>query len=240
MHRNRASFHSHTLHTNILCASPLPPHYSSTASGKRVRRKRDPNAWAASTPSIRTNVLCLGVSYPSVKQQLLAERIDPRVLHYSDEGVDQTVELVQRNVLTEMDGRDLVRCLAMEEGDDTRAYWCVSVGMNWENVILPCRYAIFCHCHLFLIRAYYFCSLRLDMRSVSLENGARYGLRHLHANFNRVKFISQMKKTWGKVKFRQIILDCKSWHILAFVIYPVALSFVFSVTSRSLTYLYLS
>lgn len=69
------------------------------------------------------------MSYPSVKQQLLAERIDPRVLHYSDEGVDQTVELVQRNILTEMDGRDLVRCLAMEEGDDTRAYWCVSVGI---------------------------------------------------------------------------------------------------------------
>lgn len=48
------------------------------------------------------------------------------------------------------------------------------------------------------------------MHSVSLENGARYGLRHLHANFNRVKFIAQMKKSWGKVKFRQIILDCKS------------------------------
>jgi len=50
----------------------------------------------------------------------------------------------------------------------------------------------------------------LEMHSVSLENGARYGLRHLHANFNRVKFIAQMKKNWGRVKFRQIILDCKS------------------------------
>lgn len=109
--------------------SSSPPLCSShAANGKRVRRKHDPNAWSASTPSIRTNVLCLGVSYPSVKHQLLAEQIDPRVLHYSDEGVEQTVELVQRNILTEMDGRDLVRCLAMEQGDDTRAYWCVSIG----------------------------------------------------------------------------------------------------------------
>ena len=51
------------------------------------------------------------------------------------------------------------------------------------------------------------------MRSVSLESGAEYGKRHLHANFNRVKFIAQMKKTWGRVKFRQIILDCKCRHI---------------------------
>ena len=51
------------------------------------------------------------------------------------------------------------------------------------------------------------------MRSVSLESGAEYGKRHLHANFNRVKFIAQMKKTWGRVKFRQIILDCKCRHM---------------------------
>lgn len=35
------------------------------------------------------------------------------------------VELVQRSILTEMDGRDMVRCLAMEAGNDTMAYWYV-------------------------------------------------------------------------------------------------------------------
>ena len=79
------------------------------------------------------------------------------------------------------------------------------------------------------------------MRSVSLENGARYGLRHLHANFNRVKFIAQMKKSWGKVKFRQIILDCKSCsHLfLSSIRWPFQ-SFVFSLSSDSLTTLALS
>ena len=70
-------------------------------------------------------MLCLGVSYPCIKSQLRAQEIDPRVLNYSDEGVDQMVELVQRSILTEMDGRDMVRCLAMEAGNDTMAYWCV-------------------------------------------------------------------------------------------------------------------
>ena len=110
--------------THSLCFSALP-HFPNTASGKRVRRKHDPNAWETSTPSIRTNVLCLGVSYPCIKSQLRAQEIDPRVLNYSDEGVDQMVELVQRSILTEMDGRDMVRCLAMEAGNDTMAYWCV-------------------------------------------------------------------------------------------------------------------
>ena len=70
--------------------------------------------------------MCLGVSYPFVTHQLIAEEIDANVLHYSDPGVDQTVELVRRNILTEMDGRDLVRCLALEAANDTLAYWYVS------------------------------------------------------------------------------------------------------------------
>eukprot|EP00562_Extubocellulus_spinifer_P027837 CAMPEP_0178643044 /NCGR_PEP_ID=MMETSP0698-20121128/17506_1 /TAXON_ID=265572 /ORGANISM="Extubocellulus spinifer, Strain CCMP396" /LENGTH=1014 /DNA_ID=CAMNT_0020283857 /DNA_START=22 /DNA_END=3066 /DNA_ORIENTATION=- len=144
---------------------PAPAPDVLRANGKRVRRKHDPNSWASSIPTQRTNVLCLGVSYPFVKHQLIAEEINDKVLHYSDPGVDQTVELVRRNILTEMDGRDLVRCLALEAANDTHAY------------------------------------------CVSLENGARYGPRHLHANFNRVKFIGQLKKLWGNVKFRQIILD---------------------------------
>lgn len=107
--------------------SRLPYPYTSTtkANGKRVRRKHDPNSWASSIPTQRTNVLCLGVSYPFVKHQLIAEEINDKVLHYSDPGVDQTVELVRRNILTEMDGRDLVRCLALEAANDTHAYWYV-------------------------------------------------------------------------------------------------------------------
>ena len=68
------------------------------------------------------------------------------------------------------------------------------------------------------------------MRSVSLENGAEYGKRHLHANFNRVKFIAQMKKTWGRVKFRQIILDCecRRMHVSsAWLSFHLRLSFTF-------------
>ena len=83
------------------------------------------------------------------------------------------------------------------------------IGMNWGNIILPCRYAYFLLSLVFSPKYHAFNSNWIYMRSVSLESGARYGLRHLHANFNRVKFIAQMKKSWGKVKFRQIILDCK-------------------------------
>ena len=85
----------------------------------------DRSASAAPSPSMRTNVLCLGVSYPCIKSQLRAQGVDPRVMVYSNKGVDQIVELVQRSILTEMDGRDMVRCLTMEEGNNTMAYWYV-------------------------------------------------------------------------------------------------------------------
>lgn len=82
-------------------------------------------------------MLCLGVSYPCIKSQLRAQEIDPRVLNYSDEGVDQMVELVQRSILTEMDGRDMVRCLAMEAGNDTMAYWYVFAFLIVRPFLLP-------------------------------------------------------------------------------------------------------
>ena len=85
-----------------------------------------------------------------------------------DQGVEQVVELVRRNILTQMDGRDLARCLSLEAGNDTIAY------------------------------------------CVSMEKGSQYGKRHLHANFNNAKCCENMRKVWGpKVRFRQIILDCK-------------------------------
>ena len=36
--------------------------------------------------------------------------------------VEQAVELVRRNALTEMDGRDLARCLALEASNQNHAY----------------------------------------------------------------------------------------------------------------------
>ena len=91
-------------------------------SGRRRRRAFDPNAWSASIPSKRTNVLCLGVSYPCAKSQIRQE-LDTKVkIIYAQESVEQAIELVRRNVMTQMDGRDLARCLALESSNDTLAY----------------------------------------------------------------------------------------------------------------------
>jgi len=48
-----------------------------------------------------------------------------RLIHPT-RSVEQAVELVRRSVLTEMDGRDLARCLALEHDNQTAAY-CVSM-----------------------------------------------------------------------------------------------------------------
>jgi len=80
--------------------------------------------------------------------------------------VERSVELVRRNLLNEIDGRDLARVVALEANNDILAY------------------------------------------TVSIEEGAFYDQRHLHANFNRSTLISQMHKRWGDtVRFRQVILD---------------------------------
>lgn len=92
-------------------------------SGRRRRSKFDPNRWANSIPSKRTNVLLLGVSYPCVKSQIKAADLSSSVqLLHPQESVEQAVELVRRNILTEMDGRDLARCLAIEASNETHAY----------------------------------------------------------------------------------------------------------------------
>jgi len=80
--------------------------------------------------------------------------------------VERSVELVRRNLLNEIDGRDLARVVALEANNDILAY------------------------------------------TVSIEEGAFYDQRHLHANFNRSTLVSQMHKRWGDtVRFRQVILD---------------------------------
>eukprot|EP00592_Proboscia_alata_P030189 CAMPEP_0194440934 /NCGR_PEP_ID=MMETSP0176-20130528/118812_1 /TAXON_ID=216777 /ORGANISM="Proboscia alata, Strain PI-D3" /LENGTH=1988 /DNA_ID=CAMNT_0039265739 /DNA_START=119 /DNA_END=6085 /DNA_ORIENTATION=+ len=94
------------------------------ARPKRNRQKFNPNAWNESILSKRTNVLLLGVSYPCVKSQLRASNLHSDFpLLYPDPSVEQAVELVRRNVLTEMDGRDLARILSLEHVfNDTLAY----------------------------------------------------------------------------------------------------------------------
>ena len=47
--------------------------YCIVASGKRRRKVYNPDQWASSTLSKRTKVLALGVSYPSVKDQIKSE-----------------------------------------------------------------------------------------------------------------------------------------------------------------------
>jgi len=84
------------------------------ATGKRRRRPRDLNAWGSSIPTKYEHVLCLGMSY--------AESIGSENLLQPLESVEQAVELVRRNILTEMDGRDLARCLALEESNKYLAY----------------------------------------------------------------------------------------------------------------------
>jgi len=92
------------------------------ASGKRIRRKRDPNAWESTIPSKYVFILCLGMSYPNVKQQILKNTKLQEQLYNQLESVEQAVELVRRGILTEMDGRDLARCLSLESKNEYLAY----------------------------------------------------------------------------------------------------------------------
>jgi hypothetical protein len=48
--------------------------------------------------------------------------LDPAVLDYQEPSVEQAVECVRRNILTEMDARDLARCVAVEQATNTRVY----------------------------------------------------------------------------------------------------------------------
>jgi len=92
------------------------------ASGKRRRVAYNPQSWAKTIVCQRTKVLALGMSYPSVRHQIKSE-IGAKVnLLHIEESVEQAVELVRRKALTEMDGRDLARVLALESSNDTHCY----------------------------------------------------------------------------------------------------------------------
>jgi hypothetical protein len=65
------------------------------------------------------------MSYPDVVEHMRQEGFSWDILHYSSTtkpSVQQAVELVQRRVLTEMDGRDYARLLVMEEMHHCKAY----------------------------------------------------------------------------------------------------------------------
>jgi hypothetical protein len=78
-----------------------------------------------STPRRRKKVLALGVSYASVEGQLKEQGHDLSALRNNDfdfASVETVIECVQRGILTEMDGRDLSRCLATEKHCNTDVY----------------------------------------------------------------------------------------------------------------------
>jgi hypothetical protein len=79
--------------------------------------------------SARPKILCLGVSYPNIEAVLEEsdERrrrtmVDPNVIVPT---ADTAIQCVKQKLLTQMDGRDLARCLATEEHCQVDVY-CVS------------------------------------------------------------------------------------------------------------------
>ena len=70
----------------------------------------------------KPKVLLLGVSFPSVAEQMEKHGYPEDVLHHNETSVDQVVECVKRGILTEMDARDLARCIGTEKVCDVDAY----------------------------------------------------------------------------------------------------------------------
>jgi hypothetical protein len=79
-------------------------------------------AMLAQQPHGRPKVLLLGISYPSVENQMERRGFDPDVLDCKEASVEQAVECVRRGIFTEMDARDLARCVATEQVCEVDAY----------------------------------------------------------------------------------------------------------------------
>ena len=67
-------------------------------------------------------VLCLGMSYADIEGQIEKEGFARDILVTKEAGTNKIIECIQRNILTEMDGRDLARCIAMEKKHNLEAY----------------------------------------------------------------------------------------------------------------------
>ncbi|EED92450.1 predicted protein [Thalassiosira pseudonana CCMP1335] len=106
-----------------LGAAPDADPSSVRASGKRIRRQYNPNAWEKSIPTLRSNILCLGMSYPCVPKVLHNYALNRNVLlNHPEPSVEQAIELVRRGIVSEIDGRDLARVKALEANNDLLAY----------------------------------------------------------------------------------------------------------------------
>ena len=70
----------------------------------------------------KPKVLLLGVSFPSVAEQMEKHGYPEDILHHNETSMDQVVECVKRGILTEMDARDLARCIGTEKVCDVDAY----------------------------------------------------------------------------------------------------------------------
>lgn len=70
----------------------------------------------------KPKILCLGMSYADIEAQMKVENFRDGILINKENGVPQVVECVRRHILTEMDGRDLARCVAMEKKHRVEAY----------------------------------------------------------------------------------------------------------------------
>ena len=80
------------------------------------------NLFARNPGMGRPKVLLLGISYPSVVNHMREHKYDPDILSNKQASVDQSIEVVQRGIMTEMDGRDLARCVATEIASGVDAY----------------------------------------------------------------------------------------------------------------------
>ena len=70
----------------------------------------------------RPNVLLMAISYPDVEMHMEKHGFDKDILDCPKPCVEQAVECVRRGVLTEMDARDLARCVATEEVCDVNVF----------------------------------------------------------------------------------------------------------------------
>ena len=62
------------------------------------------------------------MSYPDIQAQIIHEGYRPDILETCNASVHQVIECVRRRILTEMDGRDLARCIAMEKKHSIEAF----------------------------------------------------------------------------------------------------------------------
>ena len=74
----------------------------------------------------KQKILLLGMSYPNVGKQMEKGGYPQDLLTHKETSINQAVECVERGIMTEMDGRDLARCIATESVCGVECY-CASL-----------------------------------------------------------------------------------------------------------------